>query len=58
MMEKEEEEEEEENGFYIISLSLNVTKKGRFEKKSSKLSDPHRFGKHKSSPLFLRVCSY
>ena len=35
MMEKEE-EEEEENGFYIISLSLNVTKKGRFEK-SSKL---------------------
>lgn len=25
-------EEEEENGFYSISLSLNVTKKGRFEK--------------------------
>ena len=29
-------EEEEENGFYIISLSLHMTKKGRFEK-SSKL---------------------
>ena len=27
-------EEEEENGFYIISLSLNVTTKGRFEKSS------------------------
>ena len=50
-------EEEEENGFYIISLSLNVTKKGRFENQVN-FSDPHRFGKHKSIPLFLRVCSY
>lgn len=49
MMEKEE-EEEEENGFYIISLSLNVTRKADL-KNQVNFSDPHRFGKHKQPPF-------